>query len=280
MGLLSHRRIIITGASRGLGLAVAQAFHAEGAELLLAARSLAELQAVKAALGVRLDICACDISAPDAASLLFAGDWVAPDVLINNAAIQGPIGPSWVTDWQAWRQSMEINLFAALALSRAVLPKMIERGSGKIINLSGGGATAARPGFAAYAIAKTALVRFTECLAQELKGTGVDVNCIAPGAMPTDMLESVVQTGPEIAGQREYDLALKARETGQETMAKATALGVYLASSQSDGITGKLISAQWDPWADFQAHRADLDGTDIYTLRRIVPAERGKEWGK
>jgi NAD(P)-dependent dehydrogenase (short-subunit alcohol dehydrogenase family) len=183
-------------------------------------------------------------------------------VLVNNAAVQGPIGPTDAVDWDAWEHTIRVNLLGTVLMTRAVLPGMRERGRGKIINLSGGGATGPRPNFSAYAASKAAVVRFTETLAHELRGTGIDVNAIAPGALNTRMRDEVLQAGPERAGA-EYEQAARRGETSFEP---ATKLAVFLASSASDGISGRLLAALWDDWASL----GELDD-DAYTLRRVVP---------
>jgi 3-oxoacyl-[acyl-carrier protein] reductase len=282
MAKLKGRRVVLTGASAGLGLALAKAFHTEGADLLLVARRGDQLEEVKKALSgdALVGTCVMDVADPAAPDVLFSGPWAETDVLVNNAAVQGPVGPLWEVDWQAWQVCLAVDLAAPIALSRAAIPGMIRRGGGKIISLSGGGATGPRAMFSAYATAKAALVRFSECLAQEVQAHKIDVNCVAPGAMPTAMLQGLMNLGAERVGRREYDAALRARETGQKVIDQAVACCVYLASAESDGITGKLISAVWDPWSELQSHAQDLKTTDIYTLRRIVPKDRGKDWGE
>ena len=121
--------------------------------------------------------------------------------LVNNAAITGPVGPADANDWDEWTQAISTNLFGTVLMCRAVLGGMRERGYGKIVNLSGGGATGPRPNFSAYATAKAGVVRFTETLARELDGTGIDVNAIAPGALNTRMRDDVLNAGPELAGR-------------------------------------------------------------------------------
>jgi 3-oxoacyl-[acyl-carrier protein] reductase len=122
------------------------------------------------------------------------------------------------------------------------------------------------------------VVRFGETLAEELREAGIDVNSIAPGALNTRMLDEVLKAGPENVGQSYYDASLRQKESGGAPIERAADLCVYLGSSEGNGITGKLISAVWDPWMNFETHRRDLQDTDIYTLRRIVPSERGLPW--
>jgi NAD(P)-dependent dehydrogenase (short-subunit alcohol dehydrogenase family) len=135
------------------------------------------------------------------------------------------------------------------------------------------------PGLSAYAASKAAVVRFTETLAVELRGAHVDVNALAPGALNTRMLDEVLQAGPERVGEAHYKRALQQQQSGGVPLARGADLAVFLGSAASDGITGKLLSAVWDPWAQLPAHRAELD-SDVYTLRRIVPADRGMDWGE
>ena len=272
------RRVVITGASRGFGRALAERFHGLGATLLLLARNTVDLRAVAESLSdVRVSTAACDLNDPDAAARILTGDWGAPDILINNAGIQGRIGPFAASDSADWEQVLRVNLLAPVALCRACLPGMIARSRGRIINLSGGGATGPRPGFSAYAVAKTGLVRFTETVAAEVRDHGVTLNAIAPGAMPTAMMREIVVAGPA-AGPREVEIAEKVLAEGDRVILRAVDLCVFLASDAGAGVSGKLLAAMWDPWDRLGDRTADLSG-DVYTLRRIVPKDRGMNWG-
>jgi len=288
MKLLKEKNIILTGASRGLGAATAHAMWNAGANLLLVGRFENTLLGVKNSLesstenGQTIDIMAADLDNPRSAKVIidFANKiWHRVDVLINNAAVVGPIGKAWETDWQQWESSFRTNLFSPVQLCRECIPWMKGTGGGKIINISGGGATGPRPNFTAYAVAKTALVRFTEILAQEVAELNIQVNAIAPGMMNTEMTKAVLNAGEDKAGQKEFYDAMKLTATGEGAIQKAAALCVFLASSKSDEVTGKLLSAIWDPWENIQEYINDLNSTDIYTLRRIVPKDRGKTWG-
>jgi NAD(P)-dependent dehydrogenase (short-subunit alcohol dehydrogenase family) len=129
----------------------------------------------------------------------------------------------------------------------------------------------------AYAASKAAVVRLMETLAEELREYAIDVNAIAPGALNTRLLDEAIEAGPEKVGEEFYRRALKQKDSGGVPLDKGARVAVYLASAQSNGITGKLISAQWDPWETLHDHLAELQ-SDIYTLRRIVPEDRGKSW--
>jgi NAD(P)-dependent dehydrogenase (short-subunit alcohol dehydrogenase family) len=161
---------------------------------------------------------------------------------------------------------------------RLFLPLLRKSSRGKIILISGGGATKPLPFLSAYAASKAAVVRFGETLAEELRSTEIDVNSVAPGPLNTRMLQEIIDAGPEKVGQEFYDASLKQRESGGTPLEKGASLCLYLASDESNGITGKLISAVWDPWPHFRDYRGDLTDTDVFTLRRIVPSERGLAW--
>jgi 3-oxoacyl-[acyl-carrier protein] reductase len=273
---------IITGASRGLGRAIAEAFWREGANLLLVARSKAGLEQVVQPLpqpaGRRAGVCAVDLAEADApARILDAAreHFKHLDILVNNAAIQEPIGRAWECDSTAWQRALQVNLLAPVSLCRAAVPWLAKSPRGRIINLSGGGATGPRPHFSAYATAKAGLVRFSETLAVEAQPLGIEVNCIAPGAMGTDMMRAVLAAGPERAGALEYEAAQRIMARGGGVESRAVELAVFLASAASDGLTGKLISAVWDAWENIPEQVENIKQSDVFTLRRIAPKERG-----
>ena len=193
-------------------------------------------------------------------------------------ACRGPREPLKRTTGNLWVETVNINLLGTVRCCRALLPLLKAAERGKILILSGGGATKPMPFFSAYAASKAGVVRFGETLAEELKPRGIDVNMIAPGALNTKMLNEVLDAGPAGVGEAYYRAALKQRETGGASMDRAAGLCVNLASRECDGITGRLISAPWDPWERLTEYREELAGSDIYTLRRIVPEERGKKW--
>ncbi len=285
MTALAGRAALITGASRGLGAALARAYWAAGASLCLSARSGDDLNALAASLpprdGQQVVFYAADLSDPAAPAQLAAAAseaFPALNILINNAALQGPIGPAWDNDWDAWQTALRVNLLAPVELCRLCAPRLRAQGRGKIINLSGGGATGPRPGFSAYAAAKAGLVRFTETLAAELQDHGVDVNAVSPGMLNTAMQAAIVAAGPAQAGEREYAQARRAAEGEAAAFERAAALCVFLGSAASDGITGRLLSAVWDDWAALPARLAELRASDVFTLRRITPKDRGLDW--
>ena len=286
-GVLAGRQALITGGSQGLGLAIASAFLSEGASVAICGRdpemldrALAELTPFLAD-GQVVAALPADVSDPDAVhQLVEAAIARLPhlSILVNNAGIYGPKGRIWEVDWADWVRAIEINLMGSVLVARELVPQLRRAGGGKIIQLSGGGATSPLPGLSAYAASKAGIVRFVETLALELEGERVDVNAIAPGALNTRLLDDVLAAGPQRVGEAFYQRALEQRRSGGTPLEKGAQLAVWLASAASDGITGKLLSAVWDPYDELPEHREDL-GSDVYTLRRIVPADRGMDWG-
>jgi len=289
---LAGRKILITGASQGFGFAVAERCLAEGADVAICARSREPIehaaarlraQAGQAGKAQRVVATVADVSNPKDAEALVADttrELGGLDGLVNNAGVYGPKGLIEEVDWAEWAKAIEINLLGTVLPCRAVLPGFRSRGWGKIVNLSGGGATAPLPRLSAYAASKAAVVRFTETLAEELRGSHIDVNAIAPGALNTRLLDEVIAAGPEKVGTAFYQRSLKQKADGGAPLEKGAALCAFLLSSESDGISGRLLSAVWDPWSDLPGRRAELEESDIYTLRRIVPKDRGKNWGE
>lgn len=283
---LQSCRAVITGCSRGLGAVIADSMWREGADLLMVARSSEGLRQVRDGLrsgaGQEAHVFAADLLDPAAPAAVMAEArrlWPSVDILVNNAGIAGPIGMVADNDWCEWRDAIQVNLLAPAELCKLAVAWMRETGGGRIVNLSGGGATSPRPRFSAYGTAKCALVRFSETIAAEAAGQGIRVNCISPGMLNTDMLQDVLRAGPERLGAADYEQVRKAATGAAADPKIAAELIVYLASEESAGINGRLISAVWDPWRGLHRHIDDLKDTDIYTLRRIVPEDRGKEWG-
>jgi NAD(P)-dependent dehydrogenase (short-subunit alcohol dehydrogenase family) len=191
---LAGRAALITGASQGLGREIAAAYVGAGASVMMCARDAAMLDASRAELaalagsGQLVVARPCDVSSPGQVSVLVEAalsTFPALDILVNSAGIYGPKGPVEDNDWAAWVQAIEIALYGAVLLCRALVPHLKRRRYGKIVQLSGGGATNPLPRLSAYATAKAAVVRFAETLAHELAPYRIDVNCIAPGALNT-----------------------------------------------------------------------------------------------
>jgi len=270
---LENKTIIVTGAGRGIGRAIALQLAAEGAELILISRTEVELNETLRLVSSYSSSSSCfplDISDYNAVSAVFENilkKYGKIDCLVNNAGVQPPIGSFSTINLNEWKRNVEINLFGTVTCAYAVVNDMIRRKKGKIVNLSGGGATAPRPNFSAYAIAKVGVVRFAETLAAELAEYHIDVNAVAPGAVSTKMLEDILSAHDK-AG-KEYQDALERKESGGMDPRMAAELVCFLCSDESNGITGKLISAPWDPWQTKEFQDVLKSHKDFATLRRI-----------
>ena len=283
---LKNLNALITGGSQGLGKVIAGHFLREGANVVLCARSEKDLSATRDELtkkfpAQKVFAKTCDVANESQVNELVAfalRELGSLQTLVLNAGIYGPMGPTESVSLDEWRHALDINLFGVLLPSRAVIPHFKKAGRGKIVVLSGGGATNPLPNISAYAASKAAAVRLMETLAEELKIFHVDVNAIAPGALATRLVDEVLAAGAEKVGAAFFEKNKTWKEKGAVPPELGANLAVYLASAESDGITGKLISAQWDPWKDLQKHHDELAKSDIYCLRHIVPEDRGHKW--
>ncbi|WP_342146845.1 SDR family oxidoreductase [Rickettsiella endosymbiont of Aleochara curtula] len=277
---LLNKKAIISGASKGLGSAIAQAYVEAGANVVICARDKiqllkkqAELQSI-APVNTKVIAIPTDVASPEQVEYLIKTaeeELGGIDILVANAGIYGPKGPLETLDWQAWSDAIDINLKGTVLQCRAVIPFLKKQKKGKIIIISGGGATKPMPNFSAYAASKAGIVRFSETLANELQAFNIDVMAISPGALNTDFLNEVLCAGPENVGDKFYQISLEQAKSGGSSPELAADLSVYLASDIADGITGKLISAVWDPWSNLHEYYPEIAMTDIYTLRRIKP---------
>lgn len=265
---------MITGGSGGIGRALAFRFAREKTKLAILGATqsrvnhcVSELASCSTSvIGFVLDVASTEAVEQTFAQIVNTFGKI--HVLINAAGIPSPIGLFVENPISDWIRTIQVNLIGTMLCTKAVLSGMMEARYGKIINFSGGGATSPRLHFSAYATSKAAVVRLTEILAEELRPYHIDVNAIAPGAVNTRMLEEVLSAGRELAGE-EYDKALKQKEKGGTSPEKAAELALFLASPLSDGITGKLISAVWDPWQDEAFQNLLRSDKDFATLRRI-----------
>jgi 3-oxoacyl-[acyl-carrier protein] reductase len=265
---------VVTGAGRGIGRAIALALGAEGVHLVLAARNVGELQQTAsevAKFAVQCDVVPTDVSDPEQVQALVDRTlrrFDRIDILVNNAGMQGPIGPLVDNDDRAWLHTFQVNVLGTFYCAKRTLPHMIARRSGKIINLSGGGAVSPRPNFSAYSASKAAVVRLTETLAEEVSAFNIQVNAVAPGAVNTHMLQEVIEAG-ESAGA-ELEAARRRKADGGTPPESAARLVLFLASKASGSLSGKLISAPHDDWESWDKERMDeLMSRAWLSMRRL-----------
>jgi NAD(P)-dependent dehydrogenase (short-subunit alcohol dehydrogenase family) len=270
---LADKTCLIVGASGTIGCAVAEKFYREGARVAVTFHSRKK-QAFSGSLpsrdrrvaSFRLDVCRQkDIRLVVAQVERRFGPI---NILVNCSGVLGPIGATHQIAVDHWLRTVEINLIGSFYLVRAVLPSMLALGRGKIIQFSGGGAAYGRPFFTAYATSKAAVVRFTESLAAELRGTNIETNAIAPGPVKSRMWDDLRASGATGGAGALEDLK-KMDSTGGVPAARAAALALFLASDRSNGLTGRLISAVHDKWEDLGPRIQGMASTDAWTLRRV-----------
>jgi NAD(P)-dependent dehydrogenase (short-subunit alcohol dehydrogenase family) len=270
---LEGKAAVVTGGSRGIGKAIAEAFLKRGAKVAIASRTEAEVEAATQELANAGEIIGvrADVSNSRDVETFFAkasGKIGSIDILVNCAGIQEPIGGFKDVNFDEWVENIHINLIGTAMCCKAVLPSMIEKKAGKIINFSGGGAGYSRPNFSAYAVSKAGVVRFTEILADELRDYHIQVNTVAPGMIETKMLNGILEAGPKMSG-RDFEQVFQRARKGFDSIENAAELVCWLASENSHWLSGKLISAVWDSWREWKKNGpADMDD-DLYTLRRI-----------
>jgi NAD(P)-dependent dehydrogenase (short-subunit alcohol dehydrogenase family) len=277
---VNQKKVFVTGAGRGIGRAIALKLSGLGYQVAGSARSREELESLNVESGGKISVSTLDVR--DSAA---QKDWfereveptartsteVVPWGLVTAAGIYGPIGPITENSMEEWTNSLEINLMGTVWSVRLFSQLLVRKERpGRIALLSGGGATQPMANFTSYCATKAAVVRFGETVAYELQKYDITVNSIAPGAVNTKLTEEVVKAGPEKSGAEMYQKTQAQLESGGVGSEKASALTAFLMSEESRAVTGRLISAVWDPWQDFPNSTALSTNKDLYTLRRIA----------
>jgi NAD(P)-dependent dehydrogenase (short-subunit alcohol dehydrogenase family) len=275
MGQLHNRIALITGAGRGIGRAIALAYAQEGATLALAGRTRRDLEQTAQhaqALGASTGIVPVDVSDPTQVEAMVhqtLEQFATIDILVNNAGMTGPVGPLQKTDRAAWIQTIQVNLIGTYLCCHAVLPVMQRQNRGKIINLSGAGASNAWRHLSAYGASRVAVVRLTETLALELEGSNIQVNVLGPGSIHTQMWEDLRDKAHAAGDAPLYALGQRVTSGGGASLERATALAVFLASEASGALSGRLISAVTDDFPSLPTQIQRIMASDALTLRRV-----------
>lgn len=266
---MSAGRAIVTGGSKGIGRAVAGALAERGWRVVLLARDSAALEQACGELpGEDHEAFVLDVSSEQAWERLGA-HLSEVDGLVCAAGVLGPVGPIGTYGAADFRHTLDVNVLGTLLAVEACLPAL-RASRGAVVTFSGGGATAPLPRFDAYAASKAAVVRLTENIAVELSGDGVRVNCIAPGFVATEIHETTLAAGPELAGEAYFERTRDELERGGVPAGEAAELACVLLEGDPDALfTGRLISAQWDSWRDARFRRTLSEEPDLATLRRI-----------
>ncbi len=260
---------LVTGAGRGIGRAMALALSEAGAAVAVCARSEDEVGGLAREIadrGRRALAIRCDVTHRREVESMIAKVEAAiglVDLLVSNAAQAGPIGPVAATDPDQWWRTLEVNLRGPLYCARAVLPGMLSRRRGRIINVSSGAGFAAWPMLSAYVVSKAALFRLSENLAAETRGHGVMVFAIDPGLVRTGMSESGLTCGEPSIEEFFKDAFANYEDVSAEV---AATLVVYLASGAADVLSGRYIFASEDV-RQMVARAGEIEEQDLYVLR-------------
>lgn len=276
-------RVIITGTSSGIGRGLALHFCKTGHEVWgIARRDQSAFAREMQSAGYSLRTTCADISQwsqIESWSREIGDAWGSADALICAAGVQGPLGSAMQLSAAEWAQNLSINLNGTFNTLLAAHPLLLRaQRRAKIVCFSGGGATGPRPFFTPYAVAKAGVVRMVENLAHEWAGLPVDINALAPGAVTTRMTDEVLSAGPACVGEIEHRKTAEQKRNGGTPIEKVVTAIDFLLSPDSDGITGRLISGLWDPLSSLSDRCEQLQKSDIYTLRRILPEDRGLDW--
>jgi NAD(P)-dependent dehydrogenase (short-subunit alcohol dehydrogenase family) len=261
-------RVLVTGGSMGIGRAIASELAAGSRQLAVVARGADAISEVVSSLpgedhiGIPLDV-------TDAAGWERAvGELDSLSGLVCAAGVIEPIGRLGTYSASDFMRTIEVNLLGTWLAINACLP-LLRSSGGSVVTFSGGGATSPLPRFDAYAASKAAVVRLTENLARDLADDGVRLNSVAPGFVVTRMQDAALAAGPEGAGSDYFEKTQRQVEEGGSPAERAAQLVAFLLSDEAHGITGKLISAPWDPWEDEDFRQRLRDEPDLATLRRI-----------
>lgn len=280
---LSGQVAIVTGGGRGLGRLLAQTLATAGASVAVTARSedqLAETvasirQAGGAAIALPAD--ASNVEAVDSLVSEVERRFGRVDVLVNNAALPGPIGAVWEVDAAAWWETFTVNLQGLFAFTRAVLPGMIGRESGRIINMASNAGAFRWPSVSAYAVSKAAVIKFTENLAVETRDHGIKAFAVHPGLLPIGMTEALFEAADspvplDAATARIHGWTRRQLASGRGALPQDAAdLILLLSRGGGDALSGCYLTVH-DDVAEMVRHADDVQLDDLYTLQIRRPA--------
>jgi NAD(P)-dependent dehydrogenase (short-subunit alcohol dehydrogenase family) len=252
---------LVTGGGRGIGQGVALRLAKEGMRVAISARSADQLAETVRLSGDEILAVTADVSQPHDVRAMVARveQQLGPiDLLINNAGIGGPLTPFLDASPDAWWKTLEVNLRGPYLCCREVLPGMIARRAGRIINVASGAGTYPIPDMSAYVASKTALIRLSEQLAMEMKPHGISVFPIRPGVVRTAMADEARGAIP---------LVRKILDEGQDVTTDVVAdLVLFLASGQADPLSGRLLSVNED-LPEILRRAEDVERDELYVLR-------------
>lgn len=281
---LNGKTALITGATGTIGNAIARAFAREGCNLILCGLSKKKIEMLRKEFTsyklARISVVRVDVSNKKSLQSLFrkvTENFKIIDILVTTAGTYGAIGTIEQIEPEEWMEAVEVNLLGTFMTIKYALPYLRKSPRAKIISFAGGG-EGSLPNRSSYVSSKSGVSRMVETLANEL--APIDINTISPGLVTSGLVDELIKAGPKRLGKKWYEEALKQKKGKIESVPpeKVAALAVFLASSESDGISGKNLSAIRDKWQDFPKHIKEIMKSDIYNIRRIKPKDRGYNW--
>ena len=274
MDTRKQKLVLITGGGRGIGRAIALQLAEAGYAVSICSRTVRELSEVRATSGGRIGISTVDVSNESELGDWFRGELARTDVvawaLVTSAGIHGPIGSFSSVGWELWKEGIQTNLFGTAYAAKLFTSHLLERKlPGRIVLLSGGGATKPIERFTSYCASKAAVVRFGETLAKELENEQITVNMVAPGLVNTALTETIIDAGPERAGRELYQQTVDQLKVSDHTPERAANLVSYLLGEAAGSVSGRLISARWDNWEHLHQDGTLERNPNAFTLRRV-----------
>ena len=272
---LHDRVAIVTGAGRGIGRGIAEAFAGEGARLTLVSRTMSQVEEVARQVrdtGAEAIALSIDVSKPDDVKRMVQHTldrYARVDILVNNAGVLGPVGPLHSNDIGSWSEALQINVIGLAMCCHAVLPSMVTQGGGRIINLSGSGVAGPTDTFTSYGTSKAAVIRLTESLALEVRPHNIMVNALGPGQIDTQLLDGIAEAEKGMVSDEMLSQVRLTRSGRGASLEEAAALAVWLASPESEGLTGRMVHAVHDDWRNLGPRIPEIMDSDSHTLRFV-----------
>jgi 3-oxoacyl-[acyl-carrier protein] reductase len=267
------KNLILTGSTSGIGYAIFKQLINQKYNLILISKNKTKLlrqqKINQNQINSKIHIYQCDLSNLSSVNKIISKiikKFKYIDILINNAGQWGPIGKFETNNWNKWIKAININLLSPVLLIKSVLPGMKKKKQGKIIQLSGGGATKPMPNFCSYSVSKTGIVRFIETIARENEKHNIHINSIAPGSINTNMLKIALKAGSKKVGKN-YQNLIKQKKNGGTGFKKVLKLIMFLLNDNK--INGRLISAIWDKY-EGKNFQKKLKNKNNFTLERKV----------
>lgn len=270
---LKNKIYIVSGGSTGIGYHITKSLLNNNSTVIICSRNEKKLKkSVKKLKKISKNIYYYKLDISKLNDVKKFKKWIIKkfnniDGLINNAGVLGPIGKTTNLKIKNIKETININLFGTLNMINTFYPIFNKNNRRKIINLSGGGSTNTLKNYTSYSISKTSIVRLTENLSIELENT--DINSISPGFIATNIHKKTLKLSPKIVGKKYYEITKDKIKNGGDDPNKTSELILFLLSKKSDNISGKLISAIWDPWENEDFQYLLKNDIDIATLRRI-----------